>query len=871
MPPRVISAPHFAIVGAAAMGVDTMEGFDDMTPGREIGREQRAAIVFLEWFVAERAAGRSVGLAAALARFPEFESVVAREWLLAAGHSAGAPREPSEEPTAKDDDDGRVGPYRIVRELGRGGQGTVYLAEDTRVGRTVALKLLPRSLRGLDSTARLRLRREAQALARLDHPGLATVYELGETADSAWIAMRYVAGGSLQQVIASRAASGAGPPRAPADLSALVRLFERAARALDAAHAAGILHRDVKPANVLLAADDEPVLVDFGLARDAVDDAPTITASGALFGTLVYLAPERLEGAPADAPGDVYALGATLYESLTLARPFQSATTAAELRAIAGGEAPDVRAANPAVSRDLARVTATALARDPAARYRTAAAFADDLARVSARRPIAARPPTALDRFVRFCQRERALAVSIGIVFGVLLVGLVTVTWLWRANRESLASVSRLADLKLARELRQREDELWPVRHERVPAMRRWLEDAIRLRGRTPQHARLHAALPAPGVDETADWQRDQLEALASELGDIDARIEAVEARVVDAVELAQRTQIEPAAAWAAARARVRADPVYDGIDLAPQLGLVPLGPDPVSGLEEFAHVGSGSIPERAAGGALQLDDRAGIVLVLVPGGLTVLGADRVTPPDGRPANVDIDAPLEQSPSYEIDLSPYFLGKFELTQAQWTRHVGWNPSTYQEGASATLTRVEGARHPVELVTWAEVDRVLRQLGLRLPTEAQWEHAYRAGTRTPYPYGEDERSVAGHENLADLTAQQQGTNRQLRYVEWLDDGRLVHAPVGSFAPNRWGFHDMGGNVKEWCDDSWEDYRAVAPRAGDGLRRGEFERYRMVRGGCFSSYVDEARAAARYAGEKDTRGAEAGVRPARDLDR
>ncbi|MCB9882804.1 MAG: SUMF1/EgtB/PvdO family nonheme iron enzyme [Planctomycetes bacterium] len=826
--------------------------------------EERAATAFLERLVVDLSEDRRLGLASYLAQYPAFEARIAHEWLLATGTSPSIIEASSRVATRLA---GSVGPYRLVRELGHGGQGTVYLAEDTRMPRTVALKVLTRELHAIESAGYLRFRREAAALARLDDPGIATVYEVGEDGDVAWIAMSYVRGGSLQDATKRRMLGGEGPPIATEEIARTVRIIARAARALQVAHRAGIVHRDIKPANILLATPERPVLVDFGLAHDEQNAMQTLTVPGAVLGTLCYLPPERLAGGRADACGDIYGLGACLYEALTLDRPFSAATTAAELRAIATEELRDVRRLNPRVGRDLAIVVSTALAKDPTSRYRTAEAFADDLDRVAAKQPVLARSPRMTVRLLRFCERERGLAAALAALFVLLIGGLATVTWLWRENRTALASITRLADLKLALELRQREESLWPEQPDRVSTMLEWLADANRIRARVPEHITLLASLAPPGSDETADWQRDQLLAIARELADLEPRMTAVRERVERASTLAVRTLEQAAGEWKDARARVRANPLYRGLLLAPQLGLVPLGPDPESRLEEFAHVQSGTVPRRStASGKLEIIEESAVVLVLVPGGEVVLGADRVAPAE-RPANVDPEVPDEQGPSYVVTLDPYFLGKYELTQAQWRRHAGENPSAYQPGNG--LTKIEGLLHPVELVTWVDADRVMHQLGLRLPTEAQWERAYRAGTATPYPYGPTERSLEAHENLADRTAQREGTNRQLRYVDWLEDGHMVHAPVGSFAPNAFGLFDMGGNVKEWCDDSWENYADVRPRDGDGRRRGAFERYRVVRGGCFSSDVDQARAAARFGGEKDTRGAEAGLRAARDV--
>ncbi|MBL8753609.1 MAG: SUMF1/EgtB/PvdO family nonheme iron enzyme [Planctomycetes bacterium] len=825
--------------------------------------EERAAIAFLERFVADVATGRTCALGDYLAAFPRFEARIAREWLQLRGLLPAASPAVADGGTAAGDA-ATVGPYRLVSELGRGAQGVVYLADDPRLGRRVALKVLLQDVRSLSGASLLRLQREAAAIARLEHEGIARVYEHGRDDRTAWIAMQYVPGGSVQELLRRRA----GPPRDGPAIAAVVLLVERAARALAAAHAAGILHRDIKPANLLLKGDDEPVLVDFGLATDERAATPTITAPGAVFGTLGYLAPERLAGAPADARADVYSLGAVLYELLAGRRPYEADVMAHELKALADGAAPDVRRANVAVPGDLAVVVATAIAKAPVDRYASAAAFAEDLQRVRTMRPIAARPARAFVRLRRWAQRNPGLARSLAALVLAVTAGLAATTWLWRQSDRALADVKRLADLKLARELVARADELWPARPERLAAMRAWHVEFDALHERLPAHRSRRAVLGDGGADPAVSWEREQLDLLLAEHTKLAATAVAVDVRIAAASTLVRRSLEEPAQAWRDAGARVAGNPRYRGLRLQPQLGLVPLGPDPHSGLEEFAHVLSGAVPERAADGALRETDDTGLVLVLVPGGPAVLGADREPPPDGRPANVDPDTPKEQEPSYTLELQPYFLARCEMTQAQWQRHTGANPATYRIGGG--LTAIASARHPIELVTWEECDRALRQLDLCFPTEAQWEFAYRAGTRTPNPYGADAKGIVGHENLADVTARERGANRRLRFIDWLDDGWLVHAPVGSFRPNGWGFFDMGGNVKEWCADSWEDYPAAVPRTGDGLRRGKYDEYRIVRGGSFSSWTDDVRAAARMGVQKNTSGAEAGVRPARRLE-
>lgn len=827
--------------------------------------DDRIAVAFLERLLGDRARGEERSLVDYLAGFSAAQQPrLAQEWLLAtqgASPHTAIGREPA-------GDRERIGPFQLLCELGRGGQGVVYLALDEALQRQVAVKVLAASVLATASGAHLRLAREAEALARLEHPGLARIHATGRDGDRTWIAMRHVPGGSLQGAIAKRRASGQGVPATREEVRAAVLTIARAARALEAAHRVGVLHRDIKPANLLLDAPETPVLVDFGLAHASSAATPTITTPGELFGTLCYLAPERLQGAVADERTDVFALGAVLFELLTLQRPFQAATTAQELQAIATLPLRSPRELNPAIPGDLAVVIATALAKEPHHRYQTAAAFADDLEHVLANEPIAARPAGAFLRAWLWIRRNRTLAGSLAALFLALATGLLTTAWQWRLASSALADAHRLADLKTARELQALAGELWPARAERVPAMSRWLADASDLLDRAAEHDRQLAALAPRGQDANADWQREQLEALVA----IRSSLRQLQQQVGERREAAERLHhislVAAAPDWLAAIERIRANPRYRGLVLAPQLGLVPLGPDPDSTLEEFAHVPSGAVPTRDATGRLRPFADSAIVLVLIPGGHAVLGAEPRPPGEGREGNLDDSADSSMGPSYAIDLQPFFLGKYELTQAQWQRHCGSQPSAYFPGGPDPT--VLDDRHPVELVTWLASERTLRELDLLLPTEAQWEWAYRAGTRTRFPSGDDERSLADRENFADLTARA-GCKGKWQTVDWLDDGYLLHAPVGSFRPNGFGVHDMGGNVREWCADSWEDYPDCPPRQGDGLRMGEHERYRVLRGAAFSSPPAELRAASRGGNEKDAAGEQAGVRAARQVDR
>jgi serine/threonine protein kinase/WD40 repeat protein len=381
---------------------------------------------FLDRFDADRAAGRELPLSHYLRQFPDDEAAVAREYLMRAGAAPADDEVTPPEPNG--DQVGRIGPFRLLRELGRGGQGSVYLAEDSRVRRLVALKVLAPSAIGSE-TARRRFRHEAEAIARLDHASLCGIHEANLEGDTPYLAMRYVAGETLRERL--RRARAAVPPAVPGarELPELLRLFERLARALHAAHEAGIVHRDVKPGNILLASDGMPVLVDFGVARlERADGEPrTLTAPGQSFGTPGYMAPEQLRRERAvDRRIDVFALGVVLWECLTLVSPAACAPGFGD----AGAAAIDVQRDGGSVPTDLRVVVGVATASEPGHRYATALAFAEDLRRVREYEPILARPASAWLQLRRWLRRRRR-ALLVGGAAAALTVAAST-SWILR-------------------------------------------------------------------------------------------------------------------------------------------------------------------------------------------------------------------------------------------------------------------------------------------------------------------------------------------------------------------------------------------------------------------------------------------------------
>ena len=259
------------------------------------------------------------------------------------------------------------GRYRLIELLGQGGMATIYRAADTGLGRDVALKLL-RSEYLRDPDFSSRFRQEAQAAASLSHPNVVTVYDYGEDPSGPFIVMELVDGEDLATILRR---SGALPARQAARIAAGV------GRALAAAHASGIVHRDIKPGNVLIGRDGRVKVVDFGIAR-AVAEAQ-VTLPGTTLGSVHYFSPEQARGDPTTAASDIYSLGIVLYEMLTGVRPWEGDSAAGVALARLSGPIPDPAAVRSSVPTELAAITRRALARDPADRFTSASGMADEL------------------------------------------------------------------------------------------------------------------------------------------------------------------------------------------------------------------------------------------------------------------------------------------------------------------------------------------------------------------------------------------------------------------------------------------------------------------------------------------------------------
>lgn len=423
--------------------------------GAANGRDLRLATV-LDEYLEQLRAGSAPSPADLRERYPDLADELS-ECLVCLDFIRQAAQAPQCEDTAAEALDVRraadLGEYRILREVGRGGMGVVYEAEQLSLHRRVALKVLPFAAT-LDGRQLQRFQNEAQVAASLHHANIVPVYAVGCERGVHFYAMQFIDGQSLTEVIAQWRSGGDARPIAnrqrklsgsdhdsaadaagsPAALSTVLsargtgffrivaRLGVQAAEALDHAHQQGVIHRDVKPANLLLDAAGHLWVTDFGLAR--IQAGPAMTVTGGTVGTLRYMSPEQAlaKRALVDQRSDVYALGVTLYEALTL-RPAYPGTDREELlRQIAAGEPEPPRRLKPSIPMELETIVLKAMAREPEGRYQTAQEMADDLRRFLDGQPILARRPNLRERMRRWAQRHRTV---LGAALGVMLLSFV--------------------------------------------------------------------------------------------------------------------------------------------------------------------------------------------------------------------------------------------------------------------------------------------------------------------------------------------------------------------------------------------------------------------------------------------------------------
>src|SRR5436190_9456940 len=313
------------------------------------------------------------------------------------------------------------GAYELLEEVARGGMGIVYRARQTQVNRVVAVKVLVSGAFAAPDFVK-RFRTEAEAVASLDHPNIVPIYELGECQGQPFFSMRFVQGGSLAQRISNFKSSISNHEAAA--------LLAKLAHAVHFAHQRGILHRDIKPGNVLIDLQGEPLLTDFGLAK-LVEKDSTVTHTLALLGTPSYMSPEQALGKAKQLTTavDVYGLGAVFYELLAGQPPFAGGTTMETVRQVLDKEPRRPSALRPDTDRDLETICLKCRGKDPARRYASAEALAEDLERWQRHEPVAARPPSVAYVLQKMVRRNKVGAALLAAIALLLVGGVVISSW----------------------------------------------------------------------------------------------------------------------------------------------------------------------------------------------------------------------------------------------------------------------------------------------------------------------------------------------------------------------------------------------------------------------------------------------------------
>ena len=699
--------------------------------------------------------------------------------------------------------------YEFLGVLGRGGMGVVYKARHAALKRTVALKML---LGGeyADPSAAARFRVEAEAVARLHHPNIVQIHEVGEAGGHPYCALEFVDGGSLAEKI-----SGGPLPAGEA-----ARLVETLARAVQLAHSRNVVHRDLKPANVLLAADGTPKVSDFGLARHLDADSGA-THTGAVLGTPAYMAPEQAAGRSSEAgpAADIYALGVILYECVSGRPPFKGGSVIDTLDQVRTQEPAPPSRWRSGVPRDLETICLKCLRKEPEQRYASAAELADDLARCRNREPITARPVGRGERVVKWVRRNpAATAAAVAVVLSLAL--------------GTAVSYAKYRDAEWQKGVAVANEQAAQKETEKANRAREFLVSILALSNTDDLGGNITAKQILADAErripiEFAD-QPELRADLERSIGEVKRGIarRIPQAMILEATGGVTRHSAAGAEKPAIPQALVNLD---DRITLAADarvrlVFLSDLHQEQLRPGRTVTIAVSGCQPADAVS-----ECDGSVVMTFVPLKKGSFYRGWTAENKGVAALTTIDADFE-------------IAVHAVTQGQWQAVMGTTPSAFSRTGERrndllNISDEELKLFPVESVSWHEAVAFIDKLNdrergrgyvYRLPTEAEWEYACRCGATT-----EEECSsqfyTTGPTNQ--LSADLANYNGNFPYNG--PKGRFLARParVGSYPPNKLGLCDMHGNVSQWCAENADDRTVRFTRGGN---------WSMVGHGCSAGF-------------------------------